>query len=138
MDPKPKPQTAFSTGNPRVDKLLSQMTIEEKISLLHGTGEDLAPASRRAGLLGRPSATRNSLHAVCRWTARRLRYIFAFHRNDQRTGIGGTFSTDDARANGVIIGRDARALGIDTVLEPTVNVARDPGGRGGGGEKIRC
>ena len=26
------------TGNPRVDKLLSQMTLEEKIAMVHGTG----------------------------------------------------------------------------------------------------
>ena len=28
--------------------------------------------------------------------------------------------------NGVVIGRDARALGVDVVLEPFVNIDRDP------------
>ena len=46
-------------------------------------------------------------------------------------GLEATFSIDDARQNGIVIGRDARALGMDVVQEPTINVARDPGGRGG-------
>ena len=41
-------------------------------------------------------------------------------------GVAATFSQRDAHENGVVIGRDARALGVDVVLEPFVNIDRDP------------
>ena len=40
-------------------------------------------------------------------------------------GVAATFSQSDAKANGVVIGRDARSLGQDVVLEPFVNMDRD-------------
>jgi beta-glucosidase len=40
-------------------------------------------------------------------------------------GVAATFSRSDARLNGEVIGRDARALGQDVVLEPFVNMDRD-------------
>jgi beta-glucosidase len=49
------------TGNPRVDKLLSQMTLDEKIAMVLGTSEDPStyqgPAGYLAGIprLGIPS-----------------------------------------------------------------------------------
>ena len=40
------------TGDARVDKLLSQMTLEEKLTLIHGTHEDPAVYQGQAGYLG--------------------------------------------------------------------------------------
>ena len=40
-------------------------------------------------------------------------------------GLAATFSREDAKQNGVVIGRDGRALGLDILEEPFVNVARD-------------
>ena len=112
------------TGNARVDKLLSQMTLEEKISLIHGTGEEPATTQGQAGFiaglprLGIPSLrlsdgppgvlTRNPSHA-----------------ETATMGVAATFSTGDARENGIVIGREARSLGIDIVLEPFINIDRD-------------
>ena len=128
------PQSADS-GNPRVDKLLSQMTIEEKISLLHGTGEDLA---KQVGAPGYWAGLPRLGIPYMRFAdgPQGLATYSPSTGMISELGLAATFSTDDAKQNGVIIGRDARALGIDTVLEPTVNVARDPGGRGavGAGE----
>ena len=39
------------TGDARVDKLLSQMTLEEKLTLIHGTQEDPAVYQGQAGYL---------------------------------------------------------------------------------------
>jgi len=39
-------------------------------------------------------------------------------------GLAATFSREDARQNGVVIGRDARALGQDVALQPYINVFR--------------
>ena len=40
--------------------------------------------------------------------------------------MAATFSAVDARKNGQVIGRDARALGQDVALEPFINIDRDP------------
>ena len=40
--------------------------------------------------------------------------------------LASTFSVGDAEANGALIGRDARALGIDVILQPYINIYRDP------------
>ena len=40
-------------------------------------------------------------------------------------GVAATFSTKDAEANGAVIGREARSLGIDVVLQPFINIDRD-------------
>jgi beta-glucosidase len=40
-------------------------------------------------------------------------------------GVAATWSTKDAEANGVAIGREARSLGIDVVLQPFINIDRD-------------
>ncbi|HUB53090.1 MAG TPA: hypothetical protein VL986_13125, partial [Terracidiphilus sp.] len=40
------------TGDARVDELLSKMTLNEKITLIHGTHEDPAVYQGQAGYLG--------------------------------------------------------------------------------------
>jgi beta-glucosidase len=40
-------------------------------------------------------------------------------------GVAATWSVKDAEQNGVAIGREARALGIDVVLQPFINIDRD-------------
>jgi beta-glucosidase len=40
--------------------------------------------------------------------------------------MAATFSPADAEATGAIIGRDARALGVDVILQPFINIYRDP------------
>jgi beta-glucosidase len=131
----PAAKSVFNSGNPRVDKLINQMTLEEKISLLHGTGEDLA---KQVGAPGYWAGLPRLGIPYMRF-ADGPQGVATYSPSTGmigELGLAATFSTEDARQNGVIIGRDARALGIDTVLEPTINVARDPGGRGatGGGE----
>src|SRR5579871_2116764 len=131
--PKPRPQAAFSSGNPRVDKLISQMTLEEKISLLHGTGE---PDAQKVGAVGYWGGLKRLGIPYMRFADGPQGLSTTWFQSTgmiSGTGLAATFSLEDARGNGEIIGRDARSLGIDAVLEPTVNVARDPGGRAGGG-----
>jgi beta-glucosidase len=40
--------------------------------------------------------------------------------------MAATFSPEDAKATGALIGRDARTLGIDVILQPYINLYRDP------------
>jgi beta-glucosidase len=112
------------TGDARVDKLLSQMTLEEKLTLIHGAHEDPAVYQGQAGYLA----------GVQRLGIPGLRFadgppgVLTRHPSQAETatmGVAATFSVKDAEQNGIVIGREARALGIDVLLQPFVNIDRD-------------
>jgi beta-glucosidase len=112
------------TGDARVDKLLSQMTLAEKLTLIHGTHEDPAVYQGQAGYLA----------GIPRLGIPGLRFadgppgVLTRHPSQGETatmGVAATFSTKTAEENGVVIGREARALGIDVALQPFVNIDRD-------------
>jgi beta-glucosidase len=112
------------SGNPRVDRLISQMSLEEKISLIHGVSEQAATDQGQAGYWpGLPRLGIPSLRLTDGPPG-----VLTRHPSTGMTatmGLAATFSRSDARANGVVIGRDARALGQDIVLEPFINIFRD-------------
>jgi beta-glucosidase len=112
------------TGDARVDKLLSQMTLEEKITLIHGAQEDPAVYQGQAGYLA----------GIPRLGIPGLRFadgppgVLTRHPSQAETatmGVAATFSVKRAEENGLVIGREARALGIDVSLQPFVNIDRD-------------
>ncbi len=112
------------TGDTRVDKLLSEMTLQEKLTLIHGAQEDPSVYQGQAGYLA----------GVPRLGIPGLRFadgppgVLTRHPSQGETatmGVAATFSTRDAELNGVVIGREARALGIDVSLQPFVNIDRD-------------
>jgi beta-glucosidase len=112
------------TGNLRVDKLLSQMTLEEKMALIRGAREDPAADQGQAGYLT----------GVPRLGIPPIRMsdgppgVLTRQPSQAETatmGLAATFSVKDAEDNGVVIGREAKSLGIDVVLEPFININRD-------------
>ena len=112
------------TGDVRVDKLLSQMTREEKLTLIHGTHEDPAVYQGQAGYL----------RGIPRLGVPGLRFadgppgVLTRHPSQGETatmGVAATFSRKLAEENGLVIGREDRALGIDVSLQPFVNIDRD-------------
>jgi beta-glucosidase len=112
------------TGDARVDKLLSQMTLQEKLTLIHGTQEDPAVYQGQAGYLA----------GIPRLGIPGLRFadgppgVLVRHPSAAETatmGVAATFSRALAEANGVVIGREDRSLGIDVSLQPFVNIDRD-------------
>lgn len=113
------------TGSVRVEKLLSEMTLAEKIAVIHGDKDPPEESQGQAGYMaGNP-------RLGIPW----LRFadgppgVLTRHPSTAPTGtmgLGATFSVEDARLNGVVIGRDAAALGINISLQPFVNIMRDP------------
>ncbi len=112
------------TGNARVDRLLSQMTLEEKMALIRGAREDHATDQGQAGYLA----------GVPRLGIPPIRMsdgppgVLTRQPSQAETatmGLAATFSVKDAEENGVVIGREAKSLGIDVVLEPFINIDRD-------------
>lgn len=112
------------TGDLRVDKLLQQMTFQEKMALIRGASEDPATNQGQAGYLT----------GVPRLHIPPLRFsdgppgILTRYPSQAETatmGLAATFSAADARANGQVVAREAKALGIDVVLQPFINIDRD-------------
>ena len=104
------------TGDKRVDKLLSRMTLQEKLTLIHGTHEDPKVYQGQAGYLG----------GIPRLGIPGLRFadgppgVLTRHPSQGETatmGVAATFSLKDAEDNGIVIGREARSLGIETVYQ---------------------
>ncbi len=112
------------TGNTRVDKLLSEMTLQEKLALIHGTQEDPATYQGQAGYIA----------GVPRLGIPGMRFsdgppgVLTRVPSEAETatmGVAATFSAQDAYDNGVVIGREDSANGIDVSLQPFVNIDRD-------------
>ncbi|MGH9567726.1 MAG: glycoside hydrolase family 3 N-terminal domain-containing protein, partial [Candidatus Angelobacter sp.] len=119
-----KPAAPVVTGDARVDKLLNEMTLPEKLTLIHGTQEDPKVYQGQAGYLA----------GVPRLGIPGLRFadgppgVLTRVPSEAETatmGVAATFSRQDARDNGVVIGREDRANGIDVSLQPFVNIDRD-------------
>ncbi len=115
---------AEKANEARVEMLLKQMTIEEKLNLIRGAAE---PAETNQGQAG-------YLRGVPRLGIPSLRFAdgppgvltrVAGQAQTATMGVAATWSVKDAEANGVAIGREARSLGIDVVLQPFINIDRD-------------
>jgi beta-glucosidase len=108
----------------RVDRLLGQMTLEEKMNLIRGGLEEPGIYQGQAGYL--PGVPR--LHVPSLRMADGPPGLLTRVPAQAETatmGVAATFSIKDAEANGVVIGREARSLGIDVVLQPFLNIDRD-------------
>jgi beta-glucosidase len=112
------------TGSARVDALLAQMTLEEKLTLIHDGREDPRTYQGQAGYVG----------GIARLGIPGLRLadgppgVLTRHPSQAETatmGVAATFDVNLAQRNGVVIGREARALGIDVSLQPFINIDRD-------------
>lgn len=112
------------TGDARVDRLLSRMTLDEKITLIHGTHEDPRVYQGQAGYLaGIPRLGIPSLRFADGPPGVLTRV--PSQGETATMGVAATFSAKDAEENGIVIGREDRAAGIDVSLQPFVNIDRD-------------
>ena len=112
------------TGDPRVDRLLSQMTLQEKLTLIHGTHEDPSVYQGQAGYMaGVPRLGIPGLRLADGPPGVLTRV--PSQGETATMGVAATFSRQDAEENGVVIGREDRAAGIDVSLQPFVNIDRD-------------
>jgi beta-glucosidase len=117
-----QPDPEFS---PRVQRLLAQMSREEKLAVIRGAQEPEAAFIGEAGWI----------RGVPRLGIPDLRFadgppgVLVRHASTGMPGtlaVAATFSRREAAANGAIIGRDARSLGVDVILQPYINLRRDP------------
>lgn len=124
---------AAQTADTKISSLISQMTLDEKISFLHGTvqGFDMAnqhdpenkaavgfiPGLSRLGipalrLTDGPAGARHPMHMATAMPS--------------PVALAATFKPELAREYGNVIGVEARSLDQDILLSPMVNIVRVP------------
>jgi len=113
----------------RVDKLLSQLTLEEKVSLIHGNTYFTTPAIPRLGIPALhmsdgPCGVReeNAPYAwkPANWTNDATAYFPAL------TALASTWNTELATEFGNAYGEEAVIRGKDIMLAPGLNIHRTP------------
>ena len=115
---------AEKADDARIDRLLNQMTIEDKMNLIRGDVEPDATNQGQAGYLpGVPRLGIPSLRMADGPPGVLTR--IASQAQTATMGVAATWSVKDAVDNGTAIGREARSLGIDVVLQPFINIDRD-------------
>src|SRR5579883_1258440 len=121
----PATAAADDAPTPRVRDLLAAMSREEKMAVVRGANE---PADATLGQAG-------WIRGVPRLRVPDLRFadgppgVLVRHSSTgmpSTLSMAATFSSRDAEATGALIGRDARALGVDVILQPYINLYRDP------------
>jgi beta-glucosidase len=100
------------------------MTVEEKVNLIRGGAEPANENQGQAGFL--PGVPRLGIPAL-RFADGPPGVLTRVPAQAQTAtmGVAATWSRSTAEQNGVVIGRDARSLGIDVVLQPFINIDRD-------------
>jgi beta-glucosidase len=117
-------QDSRVTGNVRVGRLLNEMTLDEKIAMLHGVGEDASTYQGEAGYL--PGVKRLGIPPMrlADGPPGILTRVPSIAPTSTM-GLAATFSREDARLNGLVIGREARSHGVSVALQPFLNIDRD-------------
>ncbi|HEX8234511.1 MAG TPA: glycoside hydrolase family 3 C-terminal domain-containing protein [Abditibacteriaceae bacterium] len=113
----------------RVDDLLGRMTLEEKVSLLHGDSKFTTNAIPRLGIPRRwmsdgPHGVREDIGPDT-WNPAGRTDDFATYM-PCLLGLAATWNPDLGRAYGTVIGEEARARGKDIMLGPGFNILRTP------------
>lgn len=113
----------------RIDSLLRQMTLAEKLSLLHGNSKFNTAGIKRLNIP--PLALSDGPHGVRRENALHS-WAPAGSTNDFVTylptgsALAATWNPKMARLFGETLGAEARARGKDIILGPGINIVRTP------------
>jgi beta-glucosidase len=118
-------EPAVGVPTSRVQRLLAAMSREDKMAVIRGAHEPAGAAQGEAGWT----------RGVPRLGIPDLRFadgppgVLVHHTSTgmpSTLSMAATFSPADAEATGALIGRDARSLGVDVILQPYINLYRDP------------
>jgi len=113
----------------RVEALLAQLTLAEKVSLVHSNGKFSIASIERLGI--HELWMSDGPHGVREETARD-EWLPAGWNNDHATylppliSVAGSWDKDLARRHGEVLGSEARHRRKDIILGPGVNIARLP------------
>ena len=115
----------------RVEDLLSRMTPDEKLEMLAGAGWMESHANARLGIpaikmADGPMGIRSWIGSSAETNAQNARLVVAATAFPVGLAMAATWNPDLVGQEGHVIAREARSLGRDQVLGPTVNIARTP------------
>ncbi|MGD0463493.1 MAG: glycoside hydrolase family 3 C-terminal domain-containing protein [Tepidisphaeraceae bacterium] len=113
----------------RIDQLLSQMTLEEKIALVHGDSRFATAGVPRLGIprlwmSDGPQGVREDVEANDWRPAGRNDDFSTWLPAD--LSLAATFDPDLAHEYGAVIGQEAKARGKHIMLGPSLNIQRTP------------
>ncbi|MBF4517214.1 glycoside hydrolase family 3 C-terminal domain-containing protein [Flavobacterium sp. ANB] len=117
----------------QIDKLVSQMTLEEKIGMLHGNSMFTSGGVKRLGIpelkmADGPLGVREEISRD-NWAPAGLTNDFATYY-PAGGGLAATWNTEMAYTFGNSVGQELRARDKDMLLSPAINIVRTPlGGR---------
>ena len=113
----------------RIDDLLSQLTLKEKITMIHGEGIFQSGGVPRLGIppvkfSDGPMGVRNEF-ALDSWINVQITddYVSYLPSN---SALASTWSRDIAYKTGMVLGAEARGRGKDVILAPGINIKRSP------------
>jgi beta-glucosidase len=109
---------------PKVLSLLAALTLDEKISLAHGDADPDPALVGQVGYL--PGVPRLGIPVRRDANALGIEVIADATGLPARLGLGATFDRDAVYAAGQIAGNEGRALGVDLVYGPQVDLTRLP------------
>lgn len=113
----------------QITNLVAQMSLEEKVSLVHANGKFTTPAIERLGihemwLSDGPHGVRHELERnswnSANWSSDHATYLPVL------TAVAASWNVDMAALHGAVLGSEARHRGKDLILGPGVNLARLP------------
>lgn len=113
----------------RIEQLLSQLTLEEKLDMIHGAGLFRTEGVERLGIPAfyfsdGPHGVRAEFH--------NSKWIPAGHGDDSvsylpcNSALASTWNRELAYASGSVLGEEARGRGKDMILAPGINIKRSP------------
>jgi beta-glucosidase len=113
----------------KIRSLISQMTLQEKVSLLHGNSKFYVSGIKRLGI---PEwALSDGPHGV-RAEINRDNWAYAGWTNDSATcfppgtALAATWNSKLAYERGIVLGEEARFRKKDVLLGPGINIIRSP------------
>jgi len=123
------PQIRAQSVENHIDQLVSQMTLEEKLGLVHADSKFATAGVPRLGIprlwmSDGPEGVREEIEANGWRPAGRTDDYSTWLPAD--LGLAATFDPDLARDYGAVIGQEAKARGKHIMLGPSLNIQRTP------------
>lgn len=113
----------------KIDQLVNELTLEEKIKMIHGAGLFRTGAVERLGI---PPIVMSDGPTGVRFEFFNDNWGRAGHNDDgvtycpSNSAIAATWNRELAGKSGTVLGEEARGRGKDIILAPGVNVMRTP------------
>lgn len=115
--------------NEKIEELISQLTLQEKADMLHGSGLFATKGVERLGIP--PFITSDGPMGVRKdfkndtWQDIGLSYDSTSYM-PSNTALAATWNRELAYKAGQLLGKEARGRGKDMILAPGINIMRDP------------